>query len=226
MKLRHTWRFLHAERGVPSGWAALNAYVQVTARLYRAIADVTGARVLVDSSKRPARAALLHLLPGVEAYFLHLVRDPRAVAYSWQRRSAQPDSGERAELIPHGPVDSTIHWLARNIAAEGVRRHAAEGHSLLLRYEDLVSQPRKALGEIVAMVGEKDIPLPLVDGDKAVRLRPNHTVSGNPSRFATGVVKLRCDEEWVARIDDKDQLLATLVAAPLLHRYRYSAIVK
>ena len=47
---------------------------------------VTGCRVVVDSSKTPAHLAALLTLPGIDVHVVHLVRDSRAVAYSWRQR--------------------------------------------------------------------------------------------------------------------------------------------
>ncbi len=67
----------------------LNSYLDVLNRLYKSIAHTSGARVVVDSSKRPPHGAVLRLLSNVDPYFVQLVRDPRAVAFS-RRSGKQP----------------------------------------------------------------------------------------------------------------------------------------
>src|SRR3712207_200886 len=62
----------------------------VLERLYRAIQKVSGAAVIVDSSKRSTYAVLLSLLPFADLRVVHLVRDSRAVAYSWGRIKESP----------------------------------------------------------------------------------------------------------------------------------------
>ena len=69
-------------------------------RLYRAIGEVTGARLIIDSSKVPSGAALLSHA-GVEAHLLHVVRDPRVVAYSWQRPKAHRDRPKPVDMRAH-----------------------------------------------------------------------------------------------------------------------------
>ncbi|MBC7238020.1 MAG: sulfotransferase, partial [Chloroflexi bacterium] len=63
----------------------LSRHLRHLAALYRAIRQVTGCRMIVDSSKMPSHALLLGMLPGVELYMVHLVRDPRATAYAWRK---------------------------------------------------------------------------------------------------------------------------------------------
>jgi Sulfotransferase family len=222
LRTRHTWKLLRhvPSRGQP-GSAAMGAYVRVVAALYHAITTVTGARVIVDSSKRPSDAALLRFLPGLEPFFVHLVRDPRAVAYSWQRHKRELDGGRAEEMPRRGPIRSAAEWAAVNLAAEAVRRREPS-RSVLLKYEDLVAEPRKALERIVRLLGEVHVELPFLD-DHTVSLSPNHTVSGNPSRFATGAVRVHADDEWKLRMGRRERVVATAVAWPLLRRYRYSA---
>jgi hypothetical protein len=220
-RIRHTWRLLRHDSAAPG--TSLRAYADVMSRFYRALAHVTGARVIVDSSKRPSDGAVLRLVPGIDVAYVQLVRDPRAVAYSWRRRKAQLDKAQPADLVQHGPVDSTLSWTGWNLAAETLRRRHSSGKSMLLRYEDFIERPRAALMDMARLVGESPTDLPL-DGERRARLSVNHTVSGNPSRFTTGVVELRRDDEWITRQARGDRFLSTLLALPLLRRYGYAPL--
>lgn len=88
----------------------LAEYLDVLGRLYKAIRAVTGSRVIVDSSKFPSYGYLLGMVPSVDLYAVHLVRDPRAVAYSWQRkrscsRTPRAPSTCRDEARRRAPYD-------------------------------------------------------------------------------------------------------------------------
>ena len=74
--------------------------------LYRAIATVTGARVIVDSSKLPSYLAVLRGVDGLDVRTVHLVRDPRAAAFSWQRAKALTDGARRATMERISPPKS------------------------------------------------------------------------------------------------------------------------
>ncbi len=50
------------------------AFRDLTLRLYHRIIEVTGARVVVDSSKDPRYGALLATIPGFDVRFIHTVR--------------------------------------------------------------------------------------------------------------------------------------------------------
>jgi hypothetical protein len=196
--------------------APLADYVTLLDCLYTSIAEVTGARVIVDSSKRPAHAALLHLPVHISPYLLQLVRDPRAVSYSRTRVKADVD--ER-EMKRDGPVRSALRWRERNREAELVRRRYSADSSLLMRYEDFVADPRASITDILNLVGETaENP---VSQDKEVLLRENHTAAGNPSRFKRGVIRLRMDDQWVTGQKLGDRLVVTGLSLPLLRRYGY-----
>jgi hypothetical protein len=221
VRTRHTWPLLRG-RATPFGDdRALTAYRGIATRLYRAIAEVAGARVVVDSSKRPSDGAVLRLLPGIDPYFVHLVRDPRAIVFSWRRRKREVDTGTETAMPRQPLLQSIGGWLELNLAADAVRKAAGPSRSMLLRYEDLMDQPRSWIARIATMLAEPVEPNPFLD-DHTVRLGPNHTVAGNPGRFTRGPVELRADVEWMSAMARRDRMLTTALTAPLLRRYGYS----
>ncbi|WP_436521221.1 sulfotransferase [Actinoplanes sp. HUAS TT8] len=193
-------------------------YRQVTNRLYHAIAEVTGARLIVDSSKVPSAAALLPGMAGIEPYLLHMIRDPRAVTHSWMR-AAPPADRRSAMTNQEAPAASTMHWLVRNALAERLAG-AYEGRYRLLRYEDFVAAPRDIIEGLLDFTGADAGGGPFT-GDTTVTLEANHTIAGNPGRFRTGQVELRADDRWRDEQTAGPRLTATALALPLLHRYGY-----
>ncbi len=191
------------------------------ARLYDAIRSVTGSRVVVDSSKEPAHGYAMSMVPGVDFYALHLIRDPRAAAYSWLKKKPQPDSETREFMVRFSPTKSSAMWDSWNASAEALWRHRDGGprRYLRLRYEDFVAEPRESFERILSLLGEDADP-PLA-GEREVKLGVSHTVSGNPNRFETGAVALRRDEEWTQKMSERDKKLVTALTFPLLKRYGY-----
>ena len=198
----------------------LGGYVPNLDGFYREMQRVTGCRVIVDSSKSPSYGYAIGLVPAIDLHVVHLVRDPRATAYSWLKKKLQPDRGEEGYMDQHHPTKSSLMWTVWNAAAEALWRRSRERY-LLLRYEDLVADPRAALLRVLELVGEGDRDLPFVRGSE-VDLGINHTVAGNPNRFRTGTVKLRLDDEWKRRMRLRDRVLVTLLTLPVLTRYGYS----
>jgi Sulfotransferase family len=218
-RTRWTPRVLRAEHGGLRNWPALEAYVGVAAALYRGISSVTGSTVIVDSSKRPVDAAITRLVPGVEPYVVQLVRDPRAVAHSWSRSKPELDRGLHEEMPRQPVLKSAIGWAELNAMSEVVRRRFGS-RSLLLKYEDLVRDVPGSVRRVLDLLGERDANETRTDRDRA-EVRSNHTVSGNPSRFASGRIEVRADEEWVASMASSRHAAATAITLPLLLRYGY-----
>jgi hypothetical protein len=201
-------------------WAVQQArkYLALTGRLYRSIADVTGARIIVDSSKASSHGQLLAQIPEVDLRLIFLVRDARAVAYSWQRKKPKPSPQGHIHIRPASPLRAALSWIGHNLAAEllmcGVRVP-----SLRIQYEQFAASPAQAIERIIQLVGELS-PLPEIR-DGYVSMKAHHTVEGNPDRFRSGLVRLALDDEWRLKMKPFDRALVTLLTWPLLLRYGY-----
>lgn len=189
------------------------------ARLLVAVARASGRPTVVDSSKLPAYGALLARSPLLDVRVVHLVRDPRAVAWSWQRRAAsQQLTGFEEEMERFSPVKSSLMWLESSASVPALWRHD-RANPLTVRYEDLVARPAATLSRVAAHAGLPEDPT-LVQDD-GLHLRPNHAVAGNPNRVRRGPVPLRSDDEWVLRMPASTQRLVSVMTAPRRGRYGY-----
>ena len=199
--------------------AELRSYARVLERLYRAIAAVSGSRFIIDSSKEPHQAWVLREAAGVELHVVHLVRDSRAVAFSWRRHKARPEIHWKVQHMDrHTVTRSSLEWDVHNFLVS-TRRSSLASYSLV-RYEDLVSRPKVALENVGQAIGETWDLGAVLDG-RELSLQPSHTASGNPSRFATGSTSIRRDDEWMEKMSRNERFLSTALTAPGLVRYRY-----
>jgi len=207
VRTRHTWRVLG--RG-PHGPEA-REHAALMTQVYHGLAAVTGARVIVDSSKMPGEAALLPRLEGVRPSYVHLVRDPRATARSW----AAPK-----QYIHAMPAwKSTAYWVGFNLASEAITRRHPE-RSLLLRYEDFVADPGGTVDALLRLCGADPAANPV--RDRLVELHGNHTVTGNPDRFQTGPTAIgERDDAWRSGLPARARLAATAISWPVRRRYGY-----
>jgi hypothetical protein len=206
-------------RGRGSGARLLGArsFETFLEQLYRSIRTVTGSRVVVDSSKSVSYGRALSRLPGIELYVLHLVRDPRAVAFSWARRKPSPHTGGCFPSKPAGR--SALEWVTYNAATE-LLLGEPRVRQRRLRYEDLVAHPGDTLEQLLGWIDESAAPLPAIAGGHVV-LQVCHTVAGNADRFRTGEIELRCDDEWRRRMSWLARGGVGLVTWPLRGRYGY-----
>jgi hypothetical protein len=199
---------------------ALAKYSDVVTRLYTGIQEVSGERVIIDSSKDPSYAYLLANLPDIDLYVVHLVRDSRAVSYSWLRTKIKHEVGNGSKKVympQRGPIDSSVGWTRANLLIEPLRYCGV--NYMRVRYEDLLAAPQSVLLDILAVLREEQS-LPFLDGHSA-KLGLAHTVAGNPMRFRHGVIELCLDEEWKRAMRPVDRRVVTAMTLPLLSRYGY-----
>ncbi len=201
--------------------AGLKSYSEITAKLYRAIQKVSGASVIVDSSKQPPYGFFLGMIEEIDLRVVHLIRDSRAVAFSCRRKKHAPEIYWKNEFMPvYNPLYIALLWNANNFLA-GRLRSSNGRRALLVRYEDLVKSPLEELGRITALTGET--PKKELDfiRDGKVLLKGSHTVAGNPMRFEKGWIPLRRDDEWKRKMPLSHRLAVTTLTFPGLIRYGY-----
>lgn len=207
VRTRHTWRVL--SRGLDG--PEIRAHAALMTQTYHAIAERMNARVIVDSTKIPGEAALLPHLAGVTPYYVHLVRDPRAVAQSWSQQK------EYCYVMSSG--QSTAYWNGFNLASHALTRRYPD-RSIFLRYEDFIADPAGTVDLLLRFCGADPAANPM-QGRK-VELHTNHTVTGNPDRFRTGVTIIRdSDDAWRAGLSARAKVSAAALSWPLFRRYGY-----
>lgn len=206
-------------RNGPADRHPVSRYADLLADLYTSTADSAEARVIIDSSKGAPYPYLIATHTDIDLYVVHLVRDPRACAYSLAKRKLKRTDPPRY-FGRMGPASSSLHWLRRNALIDTLIRRGQGDRYLRVRYEDFVDRPQATVRSICSLLGEPDAELPF-SGDRGVRLGSNHSVAGNRLRAYDGEIEIRPDDEWRAKMDPRSRRLATLTAAPLMSRYGY-----
>jgi hypothetical protein len=201
----------------------LAEFEEILQKLYGAIGKVADARVIVDSSKDPAYALTLWRAFAPNLTVVHLVRDSRAVAFSWghQKRSLdQP--GSDSVMQRFGPGMVGLRWTAYNGAMEALR--AMHVPYVRVRYEDMISGPQRQILRAASFIKE---PVTAADVEfvrkDEVLVGEHHTLAGNPMRFDQGALKLRLDDRWKTQSAAGDRRLVTALTWPLLKRYGFTA---
>lgn len=200
--------------------AALEEYSGVLQRLYDAIAEVSGAQVVVDSSKRGSLAFVLRSMPGIRLTVAQVVRDPRGVAYSFSKHVELPAGAALGAEMPR-----TVTW---KVARRWVTVNALVGSLgtlgvplVRVRYEDLVQDPLRELTRVAAAEGRPaDVDRSVVTG-QGLRVPETHVVAGGRIRLADGVLPLRLDDAWRREMDPAARRLVSAVTLPSRARYGY-----
>jgi hypothetical protein len=185
--------------------------VDIHGRLIANLAEAGGATIVVDSSKIATFGALLGRSPLLDVQPVHLVRDPRAVAYSWQREFAsQAVPGDAGEMERFRPAKAATMWLHSTVSV-GTAFTRRGVDVLDVRYEDVVADPAAALRRIATFAGISP-EIGFVRAD-VLDLRRSHAVAGNPSRMRSGPVSLRSDDAWRSDLTARDRAVVSVLTA-------------
>ncbi|WP_418276066.1 sulfotransferase [Isoptericola jiangsuensis] len=206
-----------------SSWGrAVAEYASYYVRIYQAAAHVTGARVVVDSSKQSSLAYILAGRPELDLRVLHCVRDARAVAHAWGKEVVRPEArtADVALMTRYRPSRLSMYWMVHNAEMDGLGTFAGVP-KVRVRYEDWVTDPRSTVLSVREFAGLDDDAGADHLGDGTVRLEPSHSCSGNPSRFATGVIEIRPDRRWIQDQSVRARRTVSLLTWPLMLRYGY-----
>jgi len=229
LRLLHRGPVLERVRDValalsPRWRSCLRRTQQRNLALVETVCELTGAHVIVDSSKLALRLKYLLQNPAFDIRVIRLIRDGRAVALTYTDPCAFADardpslrgggcggshSGEGLSL-----AQAARAWRRSNEEAENVLATLHPSRWTSIRYEDLCASPRDVLAGVFTFLG-------LDPGKAAADFRAlEHHVLGNGMRLdSTSEVCL--DERWKSVLTEDDLQVFHAVAGDLNRRYGY-----
>jgi hypothetical protein len=202
--------------------ASFRSYARLTRAFFESIHAVSGKPVIVDSSKSPVRAFALSIVPGIDLFVVHLVRDGRGVMTS---RSKVLKKNIRAGIMwDHEgfPMWRTVvRWIVLNLAAEWVCTRLGPKKTMRLRYGDFVADPKGALERIGSLI-ELDLTEVAEAASSGQPMQAGHNVGGNRTKKST-IIALRPElaEEWRTALSPTGRRLSWLFTGWLMRRYGY-----
>ena len=196
-------------------------YGVVISRILRAVIEVSGKPIVVDTSKHVSTALLLRRLPEVDLKIVHMVRDPRGVAHSWSKVVNRPEVTDAdLQMATLHPARIGVRWLWFNWAFSNMDRLGVDISTI--RYEDFVAAPTATLNQVFSFAGVEPTAEEILDTEKPVLLTPGHSVAGNPRRLERKPVEIRADESWRSALDPEMSKVVSRITRVMLGRYRYS----
>lgn len=149
---------------------------QSLSRMLHAIDRQMPSRVFIDSSKDPDQLLLYAARPDITVIPVHIVRDPRGVAQSADRRT-----GTSADVM-------TRHWRRLNGATLMLRKMTPRLPWQSIRYEDFCVNPAAVCQTILHAAGH--------DGQMRDHPVVDHTLGGSPGFSFAGIDTIRVENNW------------------------------
>ena len=190
---------------------ARGRFGEISRTLYASIFKQLGSSVLIDSSKYPLFGASLKASGAGSPTPLHIYRDPRAVAASWQRVRRRPEANEEQQYMARSRsvLTSAMRWLWFNHTALQLR-DMSDSSGLSLGYEEFCASPNAVIKKIAANFNLSA----RTSYDGVI----GHSVSGNPSRFNGGFEKIRLDEGWKRELSTGQKIVLTALCETYYRR--------
>jgi hypothetical protein len=209
-ELKRRWPRLLYEKRRPS--ALFQAYAGLTLTFFDSIRAVSGKPIIVDSATVPIRTFALGMMPGIDLYVVHLVRDGRGVITS-NRKTIRKD--RRASMWK-----TMGRWVSLNLLSEWVCMQLGPKRTMRLRYEDFVADPETALDRIGSLL-ELDLTGVARAATAGEPMGAGHNIGGNRTK-ESGYVTLRPDiQEWKTELSPAEQRLSWMFMGWLMRRYGY-----
>ncbi len=171
--------------------------------------DMSGARVVVDSSKLALHLKFLLKSDRLKIKALNLIRDGRAVVTSMLGHGFQ--RATRAETI----AGAAMEWKRTNEASQRILDTMPASQSMTFLYEELCRQPEGTLRKICNFLGMDTQHINLDFRSKAQH------VLGNDMRLKSGS-DIRLDERWRTTLTKEDLAVFDQVAGEMNRKYGYA----
>lgn len=197
---------LEAER-----FADCETVAAVIARVHELYAEARGKRAWGHKTPRMVRYAELLESAFEGVRFVHVVRDPRAVARSFTR----------SQVHRSNALYAARRWR-RDVAAGGELARRLPDRAIELRYEDLVREPEAQLRRVCDFLGVGFDPAVLEYADDATR------EYGEYHRQAHAKLASRPDPDridlWRRSLTPRQLRVIETIAGPLMRPYGYEPV--
>jgi hypothetical protein len=183
-------------------------------QLYSDIKQAARAEVIVDTSKSPAYAFLLHQRPAIELYILHLVREPRANVFSSMH---DVHTRRRVPGWRGNPITRSAVWALWNMTIERLWGRRTDRYMRVL-YEDFVADPAATMTRVLEFAELTTSANSVVRGH-LVDMRNSHAIYGNPRQVREGTTVIREDRAWETKMRSRDRMVVQALTWLMRRRY-------
>ena len=179
--------------------------------LLKAILKVSEKTIVCDSSKNPLRLKNFLDSELFEVFILHLVRDSRAVAYSWAKKGAQFGKTKKPQYNYYNALKS---WQKFN--TNSYSKFSNFNSYFCLKYEDFVNTPQESISKILEKTN-----LNFESDQLQFWKLKHHNIYGNRIRFR-GKQEIKKDSSYLENLSHQEWWLGTLLTVTGLRLFNYS----
>lgn len=145
--------------------------------VFDTLAEVTRAKIIIDSSKDIGRLYHLAQHRPDSVYIVFLVRSIFAVAASSLKRGGDP-------------IATALDWVQGNMSKYSIIKRMPRIPSIVVWYEDYCKDPLSERNRIADFIGLTKNP-----EDILINSKKYHLVAGNPMRYTEDII-IRKDDSW------------------------------
>lgn len=178
-------------------------YLKIQEEIFKHIQQERQSKWYVDSSKYIARFLLLKKSQKLNIKGVYIVRDPRGVVHSFQKK-VQTSKAPLSALLYYNTINFFGEWV--------YRKHQ---DIMKVRYEDLVENPAQTLAKIYRHVFEEEIQPEVLPE----YFKMPHIVGGNRMKTKQKI-KIKPDKKWKS-IKRYKQIFYYLIALPFSQTNKY-----
>lgn len=170
---------------------------------------------VVDASKDPYRLLWLTRSGLFNVKVLHVVKNPRAFAYSMIKRLPKNEINLFHKRF-YETLRQSLKWSIENhLIHQVAQNHLNPSDYLLVNYEQLASNPLETFRTVCSIVGCEFEPQAVEN----FREGSLHTIAGNPMRYQSGGIFL--DEKWKNLLPDFNRIVAEIATSINRGQYGY-----
>lgn len=194
--------------------APAKGYALASYHLFKAVQEVSGKTVVLDSSKNPMRLLYLYASGLFHIKVIHLIRDGRAYLNSTRQPVIMPAQGGR-RAPAQSAARAAWRWLLTNALSDMICARLPAESWCRIKYEDFACEPAAVTQRLCAFLGLDFSPELLQAGRAAI-----HNISGSRWRYQSGEA-IRLDEKWRTELPAKRRLVFNVLAGWLNRKYGY-----
>ena len=190
----------------------LDKYLTHNEKLYEIISEITGGKIIIDSSRNPGRLLALLSSDKIEMYTINIIRDPRAAMNSLIQTDIRNVHENRQNTYLN-----ILNWNIKNLLGLDIMRNSDADKGTFISYKNFTRHPARVLKKL-----EKRLNLPLnyeeYNGKFTIKLEAGHIFKGNRSRFNSGNITITEDTKWEHQLSRFHKILISTTSLPL-HKY-------